>query len=139
MSRLFHASFSIPLFDICFQDPTLTSQSLHFVSEENTISYHTHLLTLSLILTRAIAETLLPPSSSSSASDLIESSFMDVFSPQPHARMKIVRYPCVGKGSSIDGEEAKPKEGEFGVGAHRDGGGLTILQQDDIGGLQVQR
>ncbi|GAA6014322.1 hypothetical protein JCM11491_005038 [Sporobolomyces phaffii] len=45
----------------------------------------------------------------------------------PYARLKVVRYPPVEAG-----------EKGFGVGAHRDGGGLTLLAQDESGGLQVQ-
>lgn len=53
---------------------------------------------------------------------------MDIFSPSPHARMKIVRYPCVAHGSHIDGDASsgEPTNGEMGVGAHADGGGLTV-------------
>ncbi|GAA5938729.1 isopenicillin N synthase family dioxygenase [Sporobolomyces koalae] len=59
--------------------------------------------------------------------------FSDLFSSRddgqspPYARLKIVQYPPV-----------QPDEKGFGVGAHRDGGGLTLLAQDDSGGLQVQ-
>jgi isopenicillin N synthase-like dioxygenase len=45
----------------------------------------------------------------------------------PYARCKIVSYP----GSFEDAP--------LGVGAHKDGGGLTLLLQDSVGGLQVQR
>lgn len=38
-----------------------------------------------------------------------------------------VRYPPVEPGSP-----------GLGVGAHKDGGGLTLLAQDNTGGLQVQ-
>jgi len=45
--------------------------------------------------------------------------------------MKVVRYPPVREGEDED-------EGALGVGAHKDGGALTLLAQDATGGLQVQ-
>jgi isopenicillin N synthase-like dioxygenase len=45
----------------------------------------------------------------------------------PYARSKIVSYP------------GTYEDAPLGVGAHRDGGGLTLLLQDAVGGLQVQR
>lgn len=55
----------------------------------------------------------------------------DVFEPiyggTPNHRMKIVRYP---------GRDAT--QSDQGVGAHKDGGFLTLLLQDDVGGLQVE-
>ncbi|GAA5902851.1 hypothetical protein JCM6882_009143 [Rhodosporidiobolus microsporus] len=45
----------------------------------------------------------------------------------PYSRMKVVSYPKAGEGD----------EG-LGVGAHKDGGGITLLAQDGTGGLQVQ-
>ncbi|GAA5893188.1 hypothetical protein JCM8208_004370 [Rhodotorula glutinis] len=47
-----------------------------------------------------------------------------------YSRMKVVRYPPV--------READAEQGGLGVGAHKDGGGLTLLAQDATGGLQVQ-
>ena len=45
----------------------------------------------------------------------------------PHNhRLKIIRYPGQAQGQS-----------DQGVGAHKDGGLLTLLLQDDVGGLQV--
>lgn len=52
----------------------------------------------------------------------------DVFADRPHLHLKLVRYP----GSAGDGSDQ-------GVGAHKDYGFLTLLHQDEIGGLQVQR
>lgn len=55
----------------------------------------------------------------------------DVFSPiygnTPNHRMKIVRYP--GRDATADDQ---------GVGAHKDGGFLTLLLQDQNKGLQVE-
>jgi isopenicillin N synthase-like dioxygenase len=45
-----------------------------------------------------------------------------------HARIKLIRYPSVGQGDS-----------DQGVGPHKDSGFLTLLAQDDIGGLEVER
>ncbi|MEU1511962.1 2-oxoglutarate and iron-dependent oxygenase domain-containing protein [Streptomyces sp. NPDC005811] len=51
-----------------------------------------------------------------------------VFGEHAHPHLKLVRYP----GSSGDGAGQ-------GVGAHKDYGFLTLLLQDQVGGLQVQR
>ncbi|MEV8065437.1 2-oxoglutarate and iron-dependent oxygenase domain-containing protein [Streptomyces sp. NPDC085995] len=51
-----------------------------------------------------------------------------VFGAHAHPQLKLVRYP----GSADDGTGQ-------GVGAHKDYGFLTLLLQDEIGGLQVQR
>ncbi|MFI9047158.1 isopenicillin N synthase family dioxygenase [Streptomyces sp. NPDC053427] len=52
----------------------------------------------------------------------------NVFATDPHLHLKLVRYP----GSATDGTGQ-------GVGAHKDYGFLTLLLQDEVGGLQVQR
>ncbi|WAZ22441.1 isopenicillin N synthase family oxygenase [Streptomyces cinnabarinus] len=51
-----------------------------------------------------------------------------IFGEHAHPHLKLVRYP----GSASDG-------GDQGVGAHKDYGFLTLLLQDQVGGLQVQR
>ncbi|MCM1969857.1 MULTISPECIES: isopenicillin N synthase family oxygenase [Streptomyces] len=51
-----------------------------------------------------------------------------VFGDAAHPHLKLVRYP----GSAGDGADQ-------GVGAHKDYGFLTLLLQDQVGGLQVQR
>lgn len=55
----------------------------------------------------------------------------DLFAPwfddQTHDNMKIIRYP--GRQS---------RQGDQGVGAHKDYGWIALLLQDDLGGLQVQ-
>ncbi|CAL9478269.1 isopenicillin N synthase family dioxygenase [Streptomyces sp. enrichment culture] len=56
-------------------------------------------------------------------------SFYDpVFGDHAHPHLKLVRYP----GSPGNGADQ-------GVGAHKDYGFLTLLLQDQVGGLQVQR
>ncbi|MFH8371691.1 isopenicillin N synthase family dioxygenase [Streptomyces sp. NPDC018031] len=50
------------------------------------------------------------------------------FGDEPHLHLKLVRYP----GRAPDGADQ-------GVGAHKDYGFLTLLLQDRIGGLQVER
>ena len=50
------------------------------------------------------------------------------FGDRAHPQLKLVRYP----GSAGDGTDQ-------GVGAHKDYGFLTLLLQDTVGGLQVQR
>ncbi|MER0443887.1 2-oxoglutarate and iron-dependent oxygenase domain-containing protein [Streptomyces sp. Edi4] len=57
-----------------------------------------------------------------------EDFYDDVFGDQAHPHLKLVRYP----GSAEDGTAQ-------GVGAHKDYGFLTLLHQDTVGGLQVQR
>ncbi|GAA6053863.1 hypothetical protein JCM3770_004753 [Rhodotorula araucariae] len=60
--------------------------------------------------------------------DLLTSLFSPADPAQPpYSRMKVVQYPPVREGD--DG---------LGVGAHKDGGALTLLAQDATGGLQVQ-
>lgn len=55
-----------------------------------------------------------------------ENAFDPIYAEQPNHRMKIVRYP----GRDQTG-------GDQGVGAHKDGGFLTLLLQDENKGLQV--
>ncbi|MFD2058366.1 isopenicillin N synthase family dioxygenase [Mesorhizobium calcicola] len=59
--------------------------------------------------------------------DQPEHAFDAIYRDSPNHRMKIVRYP---------GRDAR--EGDQGVGAHKDGGFLTLLLQDDNKGLQVE-
>ncbi|UVK43932.1 isopenicillin N synthase family oxygenase [Mesorhizobium sp. AR07] len=59
--------------------------------------------------------------------DQPEDAFDAIYRDAPNHRMKIVRYP---------GRDAT--EGDQGVGAHKDGGFLTLLLQDNNKGLQVE-
>jgi isopenicillin N synthase-like dioxygenase len=56
-----------------------------------------------------------------------EDAFDPIYGGEPNHRMKIVRYP--GREATGDGQ---------GVGAHKDGGFLTLLLQDENKGLQVE-
>ncbi|MDH6123819.1 2-oxoglutarate and iron-dependent oxygenase domain-containing protein [Kitasatospora sp. GP82] len=58
-----------------------------------------------------------------------EPDFYDyAFAGHPHLRLKLVRYP----GTAPDGAGQ-------GVGSHKDYGFITLLLQDQVGGLQVER
>lgn len=59
--------------------------------------------------------------------DQTEDAFDPIYRDEPNHRMKIVRYP--GRHSTGDDQ---------GVGAHKDGGFLTLLLQDENKGLQVE-
>ncbi|SPF04229.1 isopenicillin N synthase family dioxygenase [Streptomyces sp. MA5143a] len=54
--------------------------------------------------------------------------YAPIFGQGAHPHLKLVRYP----GSAGDGADQ-------GVGAHKDYGFLTLLLQDQVGGLQVER
>ena len=56
--------------------------------------------------------------------------FEATFANKPHIRMKIINYPPM-----TDPEEVKRMP--FGVGEHKDYGFLSLLMQDDVGGLQA--
>ncbi|GIF11366.1 isopenicillin N synthase family dioxygenase [Actinoplanes teichomyceticus] len=53
----------------------------------------------------------------------------DVVTPDPHVHFKLLHYPGPEHGETGDGDQ--------GVGIHKDYGILTLLLQDDKGGLQV--
>jgi isopenicillin N synthase-like dioxygenase len=60
---------------------------------------------------------------------LAESYFNDRYTRDPLVLFRIFNYPAA---------EPRPSEPEWGVGEHTDYGLLTILKQDDVGGLQVK-
>lgn len=53
--------------------------------------------------------------------------FAPIYEGSPNEHLKIIRYP--GRDAALSAQ---------GVGAHKDSGFLTLLRQDEIGGLQVE-
>jgi isopenicillin N synthase-like dioxygenase len=64
-----------------------------------------------------------------SSLELPETYFADRYTADPLILFRIFNYP---------GDPAAPAEGRWGVGEHTDYGFLTILKQDETGGLQVK-
>ncbi|NRD71931.1 isopenicillin N synthase family oxygenase [Shewanella sp. VB17] len=58
------------------------------------------------------------------ALSISEQGMLHIYGDKPHQHMKLIRYP--------DGAQQQ------GVGAHKDEGLLTLLLQDNVGGLQVK-
>lgn len=56
-----------------------------------------------------------------------EAAFADIYTPLPTQLLKLIRYP----GRDV-------AESSQGVGAHKDGGFVTVLLQDKVGGLRVR-
>lgn len=54
--------------------------------------------------------------------------FDPIVQPRPEFRLKVIRYPA-----------SEHEDDDQGLGAHRDAGFLSMILQDDVGGLQVQR
>lgn len=81
------------------------------------LSYQAEVTRVGILLLMAIAAAL----------DQREDVFAQIYEPQPSQLMKIIRYP--------GGEAARTDQG---VGAHRDGGFVTILLQDSMTGLRVR-
>ncbi|KDE05059.1 hypothetical protein MVLG_04500 [Microbotryum lychnidis-dioicae p1A1 Lamole] len=124
-SNLFLSLYGPNLFPTSTQVPHFRSSILTFRSQ---------LLTISQTLLHFIAQSITP------SPNLIEKHWYplsetardrELAECEPdYSRMKVVRYPVVRK--------EEEDEGALGVGAHKDGGGLTLLAQDQTGGLQVQ-
>jgi isopenicillin N synthase-like dioxygenase len=80
--------------------------------------YHREVSTLGQVLLRACARAL-----------ELEERFFAQFYKKPATFVRLIRYP----------PQAAPRpENKFGAGPHSDYGCITILAQDDAGGLQVQ-
>ncbi len=81
------------------------------------LAYQAQVTRLGMALLEAIAAALGQP----------PTAFADIFAPNPSQLLKIIRYP---------GRETA--DSDQGVGAHRDGGFVTVLLQDEVAGLRVQ-
>jgi len=81
------------------------------------LSYQEAVTALGIRVLKAFAAALEQP----------EDVFAPIYSPWPNQLTKIIRYPGRAAG-----------EPDQGVGAHKDGGFVTILLQDTVAGLQVQ-
>lgn len=81
------------------------------------LDYQARVTALGIDLLKAIALALGQP----------EDVFAEVYEPQPTQLLKLIRYP----GRDV-------AETEQGVGAHKDGGLVTILLQHEVPGLRVQ-
>ncbi|KAI8972649.1 Shy11-oxygenase [Pilobolus umbonatus] len=82
----------------------------------------TSMTDVGLLLLRAMATVL----------EFDQEEFMSLFGKDYSVRMKLLRYPALN--DPVD----RPLDHGLGVGPHKDRGFLTILLQDEIGGLQVQ-
>ncbi|MFT3965969.1 MAG: 2-oxoglutarate and iron-dependent oxygenase domain-containing protein [Sphingobium sp.] len=81
------------------------------------LAYQAEATRVGMTLLRAIAAAL----------GQVETVFAEIFEPNPSQLLKIIRYP----GRDV-------AETDQGVGAHRDGGFVTILLQDKVPGLRVR-
>jgi isopenicillin N synthase-like dioxygenase len=84
---------------------------------EVVLTYQAEMSKLAIRMVRAFAAALGQP----------ETVFDSIFTPNPHQLIKIIRYP--GRDQT---------ESDQGVGAHKDGGFVTLLLQDVEEGLEVQ-
>ncbi|MDK4741508.1 2-oxoglutarate and iron-dependent oxygenase domain-containing protein [Rhizobium sp. CNPSo 3464] len=81
------------------------------------LAYQAEVTRIGIDILKAIAVALGQP----------ENVFAEIYQPQPSQLLKIIRYP---------GRDAA--ETDQGVGAHKDGGFVTVLLQDAVPGLRVR-
>jgi isopenicillin N synthase-like dioxygenase len=81
------------------------------------LRYQSDVTALAIRVLRALAAAL------GQSEDILE----PIYRPEPHQLLKIIRYP--GR---------QERDGDQGVGAHKDSGLVTILLQDETAGLQVE-
>jgi len=81
------------------------------------LAYQAEVTRIGIDILKAIAAALGQP----------ENVFADIYQPQPSQLLKIIRYP----GRDV-------AETDQGVGAHKDGGFVTVLLQDTTPGLRVR-
>lgn len=86
--------------------------------KETAESYHSTMLNLARKLTNALALSLDLPAD-----------YFDSMLRKPITYQRLLHYPP---------QEGRASQEEMGIGAHTDYGFLTILSQDNVGGLQVQ-
>jgi len=60
-----------------------------------------------------------------------DSYFVDRYTGEPSVRLRIFNYPPAPRRAGIG-------EGQWGVAPHTDDGFLTLVRQDDVGGLQLR-
>ena len=85
---------------------------------EQQLAYHAAMRALGFHLMRLLALSL----------DLAEDHFLSLYA-CPQATLRIIKYPP---------HPAHSRYNQLGAGAHTDWGGITLLAQDDSGGLEVQ-
>ncbi|EFA77894.1 oxidoreductase [Heterostelium album PN500] len=64
--------------------------------------------------------------------------FFKKYTYDPFTQMAMLHYPSFHKDKNISNPDDSSKIEKFGTGPHTDQGFLTILHQDNVGGLQVQ-
>ncbi|WP_088318158.1 isopenicillin N synthase family oxygenase [Kineosporia sp. R_H_3] len=65
--------------------------------------------------------------------------FAPIVDPRPDFRLKIIRYPATEQAPGGTDDGADDGAHRQGVGAHRDTGFMSMILQDDVGGLEVER